>query len=452
MPDTLSQPSSEERTPWLAALAVASCGVVWAVTEVPYLPTHDGPEHILSGYIENHYNDPGAVYARHLAPAPQYAARGFALLFRPLEGLLGWRSATQVVIALTVLVFAWAFAWLVTSLDARRRWAALLGFAVGFPWVLYMGFFPYLVGSAFGALVLAFVVSRRDDRPLTRLLVAAALGFQAHLHVFTSIATGAIVALIFLLRRPKEERPREIALCIAMTSPVLVMAGVVALDNANATSRRPPGDAVFWGTLMDRLSLLPRFVVPGAWWRGAIILALAGLGVLSALDRARRAVAHRDERALAIGAALFLGAGLIAPLNIPGWQFFNPRLLAFGAVLALPLLALERIQPVSWAKVAAAATFALGLLGPPLRRSAAPPPLERLRGLSFGPRSADQAFLCRARSGAGRHMWCGFQSDRERRPLSPRERAYGARLRGAARRDVPCHVPWHPFNSCVRGA
>ena len=46
-----------ENAEWLACMLVASVGLVYSLWVVPYIPTSDGPQHVLSSHIENHYAD-----------------------------------------------------------------------------------------------------------------------------------------------------------------------------------------------------------------------------------------------------------------------------------------------------------------------------------------------------------------------------------------------------------
>lgn len=339
---------------WTIMVALASLGMVWALNSISYLPTNDGPEHILSGHIENHYNDSGTIYAQHLIPLSQYAGRGFAILYNPLEKAFGWRLATQTVLSIVLLVNAWGLAWLVNSIDSRRKWIALLAFAFGFPWALYMGFFPYLVGTAFGTLIVAFVVSRKQESNWERIVVAAALGWQAHLHLFTAMATTLCLVPIYLLRRPKEEWQRQIFALAAMTSPVALM--FVITLRAQAISPKQSEVPIYFGSIDERLTVLPHVLVPGPVWKGILLLLLTAIGIRSALRRAEQGtLVHRDEKGLAVAAALFMALGLLAPLNIPGWQFLNPRFLMMGATFAIPLLAIEPIEPQRWIPASAMA-------------------------------------------------------------------------------------------------
>jgi hypothetical protein len=360
-PQPVRARSTLEHWAWLACLLAASCALAWVIHSVAYLPTNDGPEHILSGHIENHFNDPGTHYADHLIPAAQYAGRGFALVYRPLERVLGWRSAARVTLSFATLLGAWSFVWLTVCLDPRRRWAALLGFAFAIPWTLYMGFFPFVIGLHFGLLIVAFVVSRAIDRLPVRLALAAAFSLQTHLHMFSALMTACVVTLVLVWRRPRLDQAREAFRCVAMAVPVLVVAAFTAWD-ASHFRWSGASTSTHWGTLAERLATLPRLIAPGPMWKGLLAVCIIGAGIAGAAMRIRRGRAHRDEKALAVAAALLLGAGIVSPLSVPGlpyFQYFNSRFLALGVVLAMALIGVEALTSPRWRAVVAASVVML---------------------------------------------------------------------------------------------
>src|SRR5262245_25747017 len=109
---------------------VASVALVYSLWVVPYIPTTDGPQHVLSAHIENHYSDPGSLYPEFYRILPQYAGKGFALVFAPLESVLPWRVALRVTLSIVAVAFAWGFALVVLGLDRRRYPTAMLGFPI----------------------------------------------------------------------------------------------------------------------------------------------------------------------------------------------------------------------------------------------------------------------------------------------------------------------------------
>src|SRR4051794_36828595 len=102
---------------WLACMAIASAALVYSLWVVPYIPMQDGPQHILSAHIENHYSDAGSLYPQFYTVLPQFAGKGFALVFGPLEAIFEWRLALRLTLSFFALAFAWGFALVVLSLD-----------------------------------------------------------------------------------------------------------------------------------------------------------------------------------------------------------------------------------------------------------------------------------------------------------------------------------------------
>lgn len=150
-----------------------SAGLVAALWAVKYLPTNDGPEHVLSGYIENHYEDAGSPYRGALTLLPGFASRGFALLFLPFEAFFGWATALKLSQSVMALAMLWGFTALVLALERTRlgdaspglrRFAAPLGVVVALPWVFYMGFFPNTVATARHPRVAELLTAVRRDR------------------------------------------------------------------------------------------------------------------------------------------------------------------------------------------------------------------------------------------------------------------------------------------------
>jgi hypothetical protein len=329
-----------ELVAWWMALAASAGLLAWTQWSVPYLPTHDGPEHIVAGTIENHFHDPGTIYAKVFEPASQWAGRGFALVFRPLERWLGWRDATRAAHVISLLLGASAFARLAVGLEPRRRWVALLAFGIA-PWSLYMGFFSYTLSMSMGLALVAALVGRKVEGWLPRTAVTAGLLSLAHLHIVPALLTSALVATVLVARRPPAERWPEAARAGAMVAPVFALVPIT-LQTLGAVPTQLVNDPLYQ-PLAERLHTLVHLAVPGPTWRGISLLALSCLGVATALRRVGRAEAPRDELGIALGALGFLGLGLIAPLHLPGWQYFGPRLLFPGLLLGLALVPLERL-------------------------------------------------------------------------------------------------------------
>jgi hypothetical protein len=330
-----------ERPAWIGVMLLASVALVAVLSVVPLLPTNDGAQHVLVGHIAAHYADPGAdLYRAYLEPLPQFAESGFAALFVPLDGLLGWRAALRATLAVGLLGNAWAFAWLVRLLAPGRSIVGLLGFAFAFGWPLYMGFFPFVVASALGMLVVALTIRRAEPRAMDWVALAALLGAVAWMHAATAALTGIVVAVLVLARTPRGGHLGALARLVAVGLPALavVAAATVAHAAPEAKGIRYP---LLWTPLDVRLRELPRVLFPGPGWRSALGLAVVTAGLASAVARARRGALTGAERGVAGVAALFLLLAVVGPKHIPGWQFFSPRFVPFAVAMAAALVAVE---------------------------------------------------------------------------------------------------------------
>jgi hypothetical protein len=319
---------------WVLLAAVA----VWCIASVPYLPTNDGPQHVLSGVIQNHFEDP--PYPSALIPQLQFAEHGFPLFFLPLESLLGWRRALVVTLSLFVLGLAGAFAFLVRRL-ARERWPLMpLGLALAFGWPLYMGFFAFMAATAVGLCALALSLDA-DEAPSVRreLAIGALLALVSFMHVVVAAFLGLAIAIVRLAAAPKKRT------CLALAALAIVPLAILLATLRGHSDIRAGLDTFEWQPLRVWLREVPRLMLPGPPLRAWITV----IAVLVSLTWGRR-------RPLWIAATTFLAVGLVAPLQIPGWDFFSPRFFTLVPFLALPLLPVERSRHS--AAIVAAVTLA----------------------------------------------------------------------------------------------
>ena len=353
---------------------------------VPYLPTNDGPEHVLATHIEAHYGDPGSIYADTLVPTTEYAAHGFSLLFGPLSDVLGWQRGLQVALVVIVLASAWGFALLVRAVDPGRLGIAFLGFPLALSWELYMGFFPFAVGSALGLFVLALVLRWPEPTRGKRIVLAFLLLLQAVCHVFTAVLTGVVLLVVMVARSPRGARFRELAKVALMGAPAaLVLVASVALGGS--LTKTPFSEAFVPLPFRVTLGVLPRIVSPGPWWRALVVTALtvAAVGIAGAKLASRRARSE-DGALLGAGVALIL-LSILCPLHVPGWQFFSPRFVALAVLLSLAAVPLEQLAPRHrrWISVSLFALSAASLLvSRGLHRRLAASSRDALAGLSSG--------------------------------------------------------------------
>ena len=328
-----------ETAEWLGCMLVASVGLVCCLWVVPYIPTPDGPQHVLSAHIENHFSDAGSPYPDYYRVLPQFAGKGFALLFGPLDSVLAWRLALRVALSLIALTFAWGFACVVLALDRNRRESALLGFFVALPHPLYMGFFAFMIGTSVGLYTLAYVLYRPPTTTARRALLSLLLLVQGVCHIFTAVLTGVLVAALAVSGAPRGSRLRELGRMAMVGAPALALLGLTFVwQNLEPSVRH------FEWELATRPNEIARWFVPGPSLRGWLVIALIIAGIGGTLVRSRRADADADrasttlEPTIAWIALAFFLLTLLAPVHIPGWQLFAPRFALLATVLGLALL------------------------------------------------------------------------------------------------------------------
>ena len=316
-------------------MAIGSLAVALAVLSVPYLPTNDGPQHVLGGFLQKAFSEPHTPYGAVLEPLPQFAERGFTILFVPLLEVTSWRTALSLTLVVVALSGAWAFAALACALARRRTPWALLGFAFAFPWTFYMGFLPFVLAANVGLGIVAYAVHRDEPRPVTLLILSAMLLLDAVLHVGAAVTTGLVVLLVFLVRAPKGGRLRAFGAVALVGVPAATVLAGVLLSSHGAGA----GDPWVWTPRLEWLVELPRYVVPGPLPRALVGCLLVVLGLFVGLRRVRRHEASRAEVAVLAAATLFIACALVGPIDLPGWQLVAPRFASLGVPLAVSLLA-----------------------------------------------------------------------------------------------------------------
>jgi len=374
----LSPRSSRLTALGFAVLSIALVGSLWAV---PYLPTNDGPESVFAVHMENHFGDDGVIYPEVFTPAPQFAGRGFTVLFEPLEESLGWERGLQVALSIIVLIYAWGFVALVHAIDPRRAPVAFLGFPLALSWSLYMGFFAFVLSSGVGLLILAFAIGDRGAGTARRALVASLLLLQAFLHMFGAIVTGVVLATIRVARAPRGARFAEISK-VALTG--LPAAGLVVA--AVVVARRGAAEAAFsrsfaFVPLREALAMWPRTAAPGSLASALAVTVLVVGCVLLGGARVGRAGTSVTDRAVAVLAIAFLLASVFAPRDVPGWQCFAERFVGIGLVLAIVGLPFEQ-APRGAAMIAFAGSLLWVLLAYPLHRRLAAVSADAIAGLA----------------------------------------------------------------------
>ncbi|HYS53924.1 MAG TPA: hypothetical protein VER58_09220 [Thermoanaerobaculia bacterium] len=298
----------------LCALATAAALVpIWLFR---FFPTQDGPSHLYNAFVLAHYFDRANIVIReylilntHLFPnwTTYVAMAALMRIFPPL-------IVQQIVLSICVICIPAAVIYLQKSFKAAADATALLGVLLAFSYILFMGFFNFIVGAALFIFTIGFWWRRRKARYLYALYALLIAIYLSH-----GLAFAATLMAIAILAAT-ERRWRV----LGELAPAVVL---FILDAVARTGGQPLFRSLLW-----HLRQLPSFFAAGHIAISYLVLALVALGVVWGRASARPMVL--------VSAALFI-AYFVMPWGYSaggqqlqaGW--INERLL-FLAILTLP--------------------------------------------------------------------------------------------------------------------
>ncbi len=339
-----------------AAQLLLTVALVGSVLCVPYLPTHDGPQHIFTLHAANHFDAPGTGWSRWLEPNQPVSNNGFSALFTPLDLLFPWQTAVRIALALLVALWALGAFTLARSVHPERGWLGLAVGAAALQWTLYMGFFSFYAASCVGLFTLAVALraapgARRD------LGLAGLLFVQALLHLAAAALTGAAVAALEVLDARRGARIRALGRAVRFGAPAAAVALLAVAVQLAFGEPLAPDPNHPWRYETAPLWTLAKCFVAGPGWRAWPLTLLALASPVLALTVARGRSSR--DRALLISGAAFLAAAVLLPLHLPNWEYFSVRFAPLGVVLGLLALPVERLPRAGRGAVAlCAAAFA----------------------------------------------------------------------------------------------
>jgi hypothetical protein len=345
------------------ALALLLAAVAWSVGSLPYLPTHDGPQHIYTIHAANHLDDPGTDWQRWFHANTPISSHGFGVFFVPLDAFFDWDIALRAALVAMTLLWALGAYRFAAAVHPERRWVGIALAAAALQWSLYMGFFSFYVASGFGLWVLAFAFGHTSAGRPRLAWLAALLFVQCLLHLMAAIVTGLLVAGLLWFRAGPGQRLRRIGEIAAVGLPaLLVCVATVWVSHSGSIAVAEPADIEHspWWTL-------GKCLMGGPEWRAWPLTLLAIAAPAAALLQRRRSVAHpasAEDCALWLGGGLLLAAGFALPLHLPSWEFFSVRFLPLAVAALVVTLPVERFAARARAIVATALTgFAFASTG-----------------------------------------------------------------------------------------
>ncbi len=217
------------RREWPRRHMEAICAIATAAALIPiwlfrWFPTQDGPSHLYNSYVLAHYYDASSTLIRtyfdlNLRPFPNWTTYALmALLLRVLPPLV----VQQIILSICVISIPAAVIYLQKSFKPAADATALLGILLAFSYVLFMGFFNFVVGAALFAVATGFWWRRRNARYLyalyglliaidlshdlafavTLLAIAVLAAIERRWRVFVELAPAFLILLIDAATRP----------------------------------------------------------------------------------------------------------------------------------------------------------------------------------------------------------------------------------------------------------
>jgi len=353
----LRWPAQDPHASLLVVLLLLS-GVVLSISSFDYLPTHDGPQHVYTIHVRNHLDDSSNGYSNWFEPNIPVSAVGFDVLFGPLDAMLGWKSALRIALmamATLWVVGAYCFA---AAIHPGRRWVGVALGAAAFQWSLYMGFFSFYVGSAFGLFVLAFAFGRTSaSRPRIGWL-AVLLLVQAVLHLMAAVVTGLVLASLLWFRSAPGQRVAQLGRIAAVALPALCVVSItVWISRTDGVGAHAVDSSQTFGPWW----IVGKCFMGGPDWRAWPLVALAVSGLLLALSR-RGERRSAEDHALWLAGGVLLAAGVLLPLHLRYWEFFSVRFAPLAVCTLAATLPIERLathsRPIRIAVATALSGFA----------------------------------------------------------------------------------------------
>jgi hypothetical protein len=307
--------------------------LVWRL-ELPL--SNDGPAHLFAAHVVHNFDDPTLAYADFWQIKPTLTYRGFFELVFWLETVVSWRDAYRLAVAITAVISALGGAVLVVAVEPRRWMLSLVAFPAAFQWAFFVGFYPFLLSTAFGCFALAVLVSaQRKAASEARRLVGFALllTVAALCHTFAAALAGGIAVVFVAGTSPAEARIAAFLRVLVAGLPAAVIA-IVTLDRTGTETA--PG----WLSWTERFKALAYFFQSGPPWRAGFFAMAVVAGVLAAFGKRGR----REDRALATAMLLCLALALLLPWEAGSFTFVSPRALPLTGACALALFPLERLR------------------------------------------------------------------------------------------------------------
>ncbi len=338
--------------------ALACAALAAAVLAVPFVPSGDGPQHLLSARVVADAGPDALGFSRYAAPHFAVSGEGFCELLVALLSFLPWRAAYAA--GLIVVLSLWVAGVVAV---ARALGRPLLGVVAGavtaFSWCFYLGALAYVLSCALGLFAVALVLDERAPHTVRRgVLVAVVLALAAHVHAAGAVVAGGVLVVLAAAAPAGPRRARRTVRRLLWTAacgaPALAVCVAAVVMNGGGVA----AGSLAWGPAAEHATVFAWGFIGGPPLR-------AWLPVVAAAAGAAFGLADHDprRRALAVAGLSLVALACALPRDLPGWQLAGPRPLLVGMTLLLVLLPPERLLPPRAARVLAGVALVAAQVG-----------------------------------------------------------------------------------------
>lgn len=309
----------------LALFGVLLALLLYALWNVPYVATHDGPNHLANCVLANRLEDPASPLHAYLEYGAPVTTQGFQVVCERFEAVFGWRIAYAV--SLTVVALLWALGYAALARALRSPFAHA-GFISALGWAFSMGFVTWSMSLGIAFFVLAYLISRPAMTLRSWAVLSVLILLTAYSHTFVAAMLGAAVVSIAWFRAGAERGDRSRALLGA------AIAGIPAVILTVLSSTATEVGATTWPTFAQRITRVMENYVGGPSYRGLppVLFALAAIALaMFGLIQGRVTGARRGIFVFVLAC---LAAYAILPYDYSNWAFLGPRPLIAGLALA----------------------------------------------------------------------------------------------------------------------
>jgi hypothetical protein len=161
-----------------------------------YFATQDGPSHLYNSRVMlDLYTTKSPIFNQYYVLQTSFAGNLVSqLILIPLLAVASAPLTLKIFLSLYVILFCGGFWYAVSSINSGSRWIAFLIFPFVYSSWLHLGFFNFLLGTAFFFFLVGYFIRRQDNLRFSQIVIMALLFlllFFSHIMAF-----GAGVLLV----------------------------------------------------------------------------------------------------------------------------------------------------------------------------------------------------------------------------------------------------------------